>query len=254
MHWSERQETTAQSLSRTRLPQSLWSLGFDRVADGVADEFLNRLFQPTGTEFLVDSTPNQQFKSVLGDREVESSFTDSSEFLGNGDPGDFPLGVGRERLENDFLVEATDEFRAKNAMKLGEDRAFQCREGEASRTKELPGANVARANDDESGKVVGAVIGQCDAGGIRHLKEQVPDQAMGLLDFVEKENARAIFRQHVPEAAGPASFVAHEELHMIDVEELRHIEAEHGIAAEKIAGKLERQLRFADAGRTEKQK
>jgi len=63
---------------------------------------------------------------------------------------------------------------------------------------------------------------------------------MRLFDFIEKQNAMLVLRKNVPEAFGATGFIAHEQLHIVQVKELGHIEAENVVAAEKIAVKFKR--------------
>jgi hypothetical protein len=50
-----------------------------------------------------------------------------------------------------------------------------------------------------------------------------------------------------------AGFVAHEQLHVVQVEEFRHVKPEHGTIAEEVTRKFQRQFRLPYSGRPEKQ-
>ena len=41
------------------------------------------------------------------------------------------------------------------------------------------------------------MIGERDARGIEHLQEEIPYQAVGFFDFVEKQNASLVLRENV---------------------------------------------------------
>ena len=97
------------------------------------------------------------------------------------------------------------------------------------------------------------MIGERDARGIEHLQKEIPYQAMGLFDFVEKQNASLVPRENLPESSRAAGFVSHEQLHAVQVQELGHIEAENILIAEQIAREFQRQFRLSHPGRSEKQ-
>ena len=46
-----------------------------------------------------------------------------------------------------------------------------------------------------------------DASSIQHLQKEIPYQAVGLFDLVEKQDALLVFREHLAEATGAAGFV-----------------------------------------------
>ena len=48
------------------------------------------------------------------------------------------------------------------------------------------GADVVGADSIESGKIVGAMVCEGDARSIQHLQKEIPYQAVGLFDLVEK--------------------------------------------------------------------
>jgi hypothetical protein len=58
------------------------------------------------------------------------------------------------------------------------------------------------------------------------------------------------FREHFAEAPGAAGFVAHEELHAIQVKEFGHIKSEDVIISKQVAGEFQRQFGFTDTCRT----
>jgi hypothetical protein len=84
-----------------------------------------------------------------------------------------------------------------------------------------------------------------------HLRKY---QTVGLLDLIEQKNAAAMFGQDFPQPSGAAGFVAHEQLHIVQVEKFGHIEPEYGIAAEKVSGEFQRQFRFPNASRPKEEK
>jgi len=69
----------------------------------------------------------------------------------------------------------------------------------------------------------------------------------GLFEFVEEENALPVPRKNSAQPSDVAGLVAHEQLNVVEVEELGHVEAEDGISAEKVAGKFQRKLSLADS-------
>ena len=54
------------------------------------------------------------------------------------------------------------------------------------------------------------MIGERDAGGIEHLQEQIPYQAMRLFDLVEKQDASLVVGENLSQPSGAARLVAHE--------------------------------------------
>src|SRR6476620_6048901 len=62
------------------------------------------------------------------------------------------------------------------------------------------------------------------------------------LDFIERENALPVFREDFSQASSAAAFVAHEQLHSVQMQEFRHIEPEHGTLTEQVTGKFQRQF------------
>jgi hypothetical protein len=97
------------------------------------------------------------------------------------------------------------------------------------------------------------MIGQRDPGGVEHLQKEIPNQAVCFFDFIEQENALPVFGKDFSQTSRAAGFVAHEQLHVVQVEEFRHIEPEHGTLTEQVTGKFQRQLRLPYSGRPEKQ-
>ncbi len=63
--------------------------GFERLRDGIADEFLHCLFHGTCSERLVNTAPDKELECLLGDRKIETLLSKSGEFLGNGEAGQF---------------------------------------------------------------------------------------------------------------------------------------------------------------------
>ena len=94
-------------------------IGFERLRDGIADEFLDRLFHGARAKRLVNSAPDKELKSLFGDRQIKTLLSKSGEFLGNGKPANFTLRFRRKRFEDDFLVEASDRV---PGGKIGEAR------------------------------------------------------------------------------------------------------------------------------------
>lgn len=97
------------------------------------------------------------------------------------------------------------------------------------------------------------MVGKGDASRVEHLQKEIPYQPMRLFDFIEQENALPVRGENFAQASGSAGFVTHEQLHGIEMKELRHIESEYGVPTEKVAGKFQCQLGLAYAGRPEKQ-
>jgi hypothetical protein len=100
------------------------------------------------------------------------------------------------------------------------------------------------AHDIHVGVAVRSMIGQRDSGGIEHLQKQIPNQAVCLFDFIEQENALPVFAKDSSQTSRAAGFVSHEQLHIVQVEEFRHVEPEHGTLTEQVTGKFQRQLRL----------
>jgi hypothetical protein len=88
------------------------------------------------------------------------------------------------------------------------------------------------------------VVGKRDAGCIEHLQKKVPDQAMGLFDFVKEKNAALSMRKDGSQAPTPAGFIAHEQLGAVKVKELGHIEAEDTVFSKQVASEFQGQLRL----------
>ena len=82
--------------------------------------------------------------------------------------------------------------------------------------KKLLRSDVAGADNVETGKVTSIVVGKCYLGRIEHLQKKVPDQAMGLFNFVKQKNAPLTLRKDGSQAPRPAGFVAHEQLGAIN--------------------------------------
>ncbi len=95
------------------------------------------------------------------------------------------------------------------------------------------------------------MIGQRDSGGIKHLQKKIPYQPVGFFDFIEQKNTLPVFGKDFPQPAGAASLITHEQLHVVQVKEFRHVEAKHGIIPEKVAGKFQRQFCLPYSGRPE---
>jgi len=115
-------------------------------------------------------------------------------------------------------------------------------------------ANVAGTYDVESGQIVGLVIGESEPGGIEHLQKEIPDEAVGFFDFVEQKDALPMLGKHFSQATGAAGLVAQKQLDVVEVEEFGHVEPEHGILAEKVAGEFQGQFCLPHPGWSEKKK
>ena len=76
---------------------------------------------------------------------------------------------------------------------------------------------------------------------------------MCFFDFIEQENALPAFGKGSSQTSRAAGFIAHEQLHIVQVEEFRHVKPEHGTLTEEVTRKFQRQLRLPDTGRPEKQ-
>ena len=139
----------------------------------------------------------------------------------------------------------------KNRCSSENNRPFQGPERKARWTQELLCPNVARADEVKAGKVVGAMVGERDARGIEHLQKEIPYQPVGLFDFIEQQNSAVVLPEDGSQASRSAGFIAHEELHVVQVQELRHIETKGTLVAEKVAGEFQREFGFADARRPE---
>jgi hypothetical protein len=86
------------------------------VADRVADEFLHRLLQGLRAKRLVNPTAEEKFECPGGNREIETAFTEPGEFFGYNKQRNFAMSIWRKRLEDEFLIEASDQFRAKEKI------------------------------------------------------------------------------------------------------------------------------------------
>ena len=89
-----------------------------------------------------------------------------------------------------------------------------------------------------------------DASGVQHLQEKIPYQVVSLFDFVEKQDALLVSCEHLAKATDTAGFVAHEELHIVQVKKFGHIESEDAIVSEQVMGEFQSQSGFADTCRT----
>jgi hypothetical protein len=142
----------------------------------------------------VNPAPDEEFKSIIGNREIETALAEPGEFFGNGQSGYLALRVRAKRSEHDFLVEAPDQLRSEKPMQLGNYRSLQRREGKPGRAKKLLSTDIAGADDLEAGKIIATVVSQRNAGRIEHLQEEIPNEAVGLLNFVEQQNASLMAR------------------------------------------------------------
>jgi hypothetical protein len=197
--------------------------------------------------------PDEELERLVGHRETETALAESGELFGYGEPGDLALRIRGKRFEDDFLVEASDEFWAEEFVQFGDHSPLQGGEWQASWTQEALRANVASADNIEAGKIVDPVIGERYASGIEHLQEEIPDEVVSLLDFIEQQNASPVARENSSESSLAAAFVSHEQLHVVQVQEFRHVKPEKAFIAKETAAEFERQFRLPDASRSKKQ-
>ena len=120
---------------------------------------------------------------------------------------DFAFSVWRKRLEDEFLIEASDQFRAKEFVELGNHSPLERGEWEPGRTKKLLRADVAGAERRKCQKDHKNDDRRVDSGGIEPLQEQIPYQARGLFDFVEKRNPLLVLREDLSGWPGFAGFI-----------------------------------------------
>ena len=71
-------------------------------------------------------TRNSNAASETG--KVEALLLEAVKFLGNDKPANFPLRVRGKRLEDDFFIEASDQFRSEKFVEFGNDGPLQRRE------------------------------------------------------------------------------------------------------------------------------
>ena len=86
-------------------------IGLERLTDRITDELLHGLLHGARAKRLVNAPSNQKFKRDVRDGKVEALLPESVKLLGNDKPANFPLCVQRKRLEDDFFIEASDQFR-----------------------------------------------------------------------------------------------------------------------------------------------
>jgi hypothetical protein len=89
-----------------------------------------------------------------------------------------------------------------------------------------------------------------DASSVQHLQEKIPYQPVRLFDFVEKQDALLVSCEQLAKATDTAGFVAHEELHIVQVKKFGHIESEDVTLSEQVAGEFQSQSGFTDTCRT----
>lgn len=104
--------------------------GFEGVPDGIADKFLNGSFHGPSAKRLVNASSDKKFNGFLRNSAIKTLLPEAFQFLENGEPSDFPLCIRGKRFENDFLVKASDGFRAEKSMKFGDNHPFQSRNRE----------------------------------------------------------------------------------------------------------------------------
>ena len=108
-------------------------IGLERLTDRITDELLHGLLHGARAKRLVNAPSHQKFKRDVRDGKVEALLPETVKLLGNDKPANFPLRVRGKRLEDDFFIEASDEFRSKKFVKFGENRPFQRSEGQPGR-------------------------------------------------------------------------------------------------------------------------
>ena len=177
-----------------------------------------------------------------------------------------PQVVVRQRLEDDDLVDAVDEFRVERPLHLAEhhvrhgarDLALIGRlEPERRLLLDEAGADVRRHDDDRVLEVhpVAQTIGQVAV--LEHLQQDVEQVRVRLLDLVEQHDRVRIPLHLLGELT--ALFVAdvsgrraNQLADRVLLHVLGHVEADQRVvAAEQEIGQRAGKLRLADAGRTE---
>ena len=84
----------------------------------------------------MNPAPDKELECLTGNREIETALTEPGEFFSYGEQRDFALSVRGKRFEDDLLIEASDQFRAKEFVQFGNDSALQRRKGRSR--NELP--------------------------------------------------------------------------------------------------------------------
>ena len=82
----------------------------------------------------------------------------SIEFLTNCNAPNLTLHFRREWSEDNFLIEASDQFRAKEPVKLRNHRSLERSKRQPGGTEKLVGADVAGADNIKSGKIMYAMV------------------------------------------------------------------------------------------------
>ena len=171
-----------------------------------------------------------------------------------------------ERLEDDHIVDAVEEFGPEVALdllvedvlhfvKVGLGRLLA--EAEPGLVLDQLGADVAGHDEDDVLEVDAAAEAVGEAAFVHDLKQHVVDVGMRLLDFVEQEHGVGA----PPDAFGqlPALLVADvswrgtdQTADVVFFHELAHVEPDQGVAiAEEELGQRLGQKRFADAAGAE---
>jgi hypothetical protein len=81
----------------------------------------------------VNAPPHQKFKRGIRDGTVEALLPEAVKLLGNDKLANFPSRGRRERLEDNFLIEASDQFRAERFVKFENNGPLQRRERQPGR-------------------------------------------------------------------------------------------------------------------------
>jgi hypothetical protein len=92
-----------------------------------------------------------------------------------------------------LLVETSNEFWAKEPVKLSNHRSLEGSEWQPGWAKKLLRADVAGADDVEPGKIIGTMVSKGDASSIQHLQKKIPNQTVCLFDFIEEEDTLLMF-------------------------------------------------------------
>lgn len=79
------------------------------------------------------------------------------------------------------------------------------------------------------------MIRQGDVCRIEHLQKEIPDEVMGLFNFIEEKDTMSMLGENLSQTPAVAGFIAHEELYVVEVEELGHVEAEKRFTTKEVS-------------------